>query len=203
MDNLLTLYHGGSVEKDVFGNITFDRMHEVSLIFNDRLLFSEVFGRAHDELQCISSEDATSVKRVVHFDKSSLIFRRLVAVKCEVEWKNHVKTIMKNEYQCLDLVVRKFSNALGPRVHSAPNVPAANPPSPNLEVDQEDTVAVPDVQSGLNEFGICPHDRVHCRIDRVHCQIDDVGMTLQEIPLTRNRPSKCGSNTTFSFVICP
>jgi hypothetical protein len=69
MDNLLTLYHGGSVEKDVFGNITFDRMHEVSLIFNDRLLFSEVFGRACDELQCISSEDVISVEGVVHFGK--------------------------------------------------------------------------------------------------------------------------------------
>jgi hypothetical protein len=72
MDNLVTLYHGASVENDVFGNVTFDDgMHGVSLIFNDRLLFSEVFGRARDELQCISSEDAISVQRVIHFGKSS------------------------------------------------------------------------------------------------------------------------------------
>jgi hypothetical protein len=38
MDNLVTLYHGGSVEKDVFGNVTFDGMHWVSLIFDDRPL---------------------------------------------------------------------------------------------------------------------------------------------------------------------
>jgi hypothetical protein len=74
---------------------------------------------------------------------------------------------MKNEYQCLDLVVRKFSNAPSSHVHSAPNVPPANHPLPNLEVDQEDAVAVPDAQSSLNEFGICPDDRVHCRIDDV------------------------------------
>jgi hypothetical protein len=58
MDNLVILYHGGSVEKDVFGNITFDGMHRVSLVFDDPPLFSEVFGRARDELQCNSNEDA-------------------------------------------------------------------------------------------------------------------------------------------------
>jgi hypothetical protein len=70
MDNLVILYHGGGVEKDVFGNVTFDGMHGVSLIFNDRPFFSEMFGRALDELQCMSSEDAISVQGVVHFGKS-------------------------------------------------------------------------------------------------------------------------------------
>jgi hypothetical protein len=130
----------------MFGNVTFDGMHGVSLIFNDRPLFSEVFGRARDEIQCISSEDAISVQGVIHFGKSGQIFRQLVTIECEVEWENY---IMKNEYQYLDLVVRKFSNAPSPYVHSAPNVPPANPLLPNLEVDQEDVVAVPDAQSRL------------------------------------------------------
>jgi hypothetical protein len=63
-----------------------------------------------------------------------------------------VNTVMKNEYQCLDLVVRKFSNFPSPHVHSATNVPPANSLLPNLKVDQEDTVAVPDAQSGPNEL---------------------------------------------------
>jgi hypothetical protein len=163
MDNLVTLYHGGSVEKDIFGNVTFDDgMHGISLIFNDRPLFSEVFGTARDELQCISSEDAISVQGVVHFGRSGQIFRRLVAIACEVEWENYVNNVMKNEYQCLDLIVRKFSNALSPHVHSTPNVSPTNPLLPNIEVNQEDVVAVPDAQSGSNEFDICPDDRVHC-----------------------------------------
>jgi hypothetical protein len=33
-------------------------------------LFSEVFGRARDELPCIFSEDAIYVQGVVHFGKS-------------------------------------------------------------------------------------------------------------------------------------
>jgi hypothetical protein len=48
--------------------------------------------------KCISSEDAISVKGAVHFGKSGQISRRLVAIACEVEWENYVKTVMKNEY---------------------------------------------------------------------------------------------------------
>jgi hypothetical protein len=108
------------------------------------------------------------------------------------------------------LVVQKLLNAPTSHVHSAPNVhspprgfsqeqenpPPADPPLPNLEVDQEDAVAVPDAQSGPNEFGICPDAGAHCRID-------DVGTTTQEIPVTQNNPSKCRSNTIFSFIIHP
>jgi hypothetical protein len=36
MDNLVTLYHGGSVEEDVYGNISFDGMKKVALIFDER-----------------------------------------------------------------------------------------------------------------------------------------------------------------------
>jgi hypothetical protein len=32
------------------------------MIFDDRPLFSEVFGRAHDEFQCNSNENAISVQ---------------------------------------------------------------------------------------------------------------------------------------------
>jgi hypothetical protein len=107
----VTLYHGGSVKEDVFGNVTFDGMHKVSLIFDDRPLFREVFGRARDELKCNSNEDAISVQGVVHFGKSGRIFRRLILIACEVECEKYVKTVTRNEYQCLDLVVRKLSNA--------------------------------------------------------------------------------------------
>jgi hypothetical protein len=37
MNNLVTLYHEDSVEKDVFGNVIFDGVHRGSLIFDDRL----------------------------------------------------------------------------------------------------------------------------------------------------------------------
>jgi hypothetical protein len=44
MDNVVTLYHGGSVEEDEFGNVSFVGMQRVPVIFDDRPLFSELFG---------------------------------------------------------------------------------------------------------------------------------------------------------------
>ena len=66
---------------------------------------------------------------------------------------------MKNEFQCLDLVVRKLSNDPTPHGYSPPNghspphglSPALENPTPsepllpNREVDVEDVVVVPDM----------------------------------------------------------
>ena len=65
MDNVVTLYHGGSVEEDEFGNVSFVGMQRVPVIFDDRPLFSELFGRARDELKCNSNEDAILVEGVL------------------------------------------------------------------------------------------------------------------------------------------
>ena len=103
----------------------------------------------------------------------------------------NVKTVMKNEFQCLDLVVRKLSN--DPTLHGyspprafsqEPENPApSDPPLPNREVDVEDVVLVPDAQSVPNEVGVCPDVRAECRSD-------DGVAAPQEIPLTQNHPSK-------------
>ena len=110
MDNVVTLYHRGSVEEDEFGNISFDGMQRVPLMFDNRPLFYELFCSARDELHCNSNEDGISVEGVLHYGKSGCIFRRLVPIASEAQWRKYVKTIMKNEFQCLDLVVRKLSN---------------------------------------------------------------------------------------------
>ena len=86
---------------------------------------------------------------------------------------------MKNEFQCLDLVVRKLSNDPTPHGYSPPNGHSpprgfslepenptpSNPPLPNREVDVEDVVLVPDSQSALNEVGVCPDVRAEYRSD--------------------------------------
>ena len=66
MDNVVTLYHGGSVEEDEFGNVSFVRMQRVPVIFDVRPLFCELFSRARDELKCNSNEDAILVEGVLH-----------------------------------------------------------------------------------------------------------------------------------------
>jgi hypothetical protein len=159
MDNVVTLFHGGSVEEDEFCNVSFVGMQRVPLIFDDRPLFSELVGSAHDELH-FNSNDDISVEGVLHYGKSGRILRRLIPIAAEAQWDKYVKTVMKNEFQCLDLVVRKLSNNPSPRGYSPPSghspepkhLAPSEPPLPNHEVDVEDVVVVPDAQSAPNEL---------------------------------------------------
>jgi hypothetical protein len=48
----------------------------VPLIFDDRLSFSELLGRARDELHWNSNEDAISVQGLLHYGKSDQTFGR-------------------------------------------------------------------------------------------------------------------------------
>ena len=106
------------MEEDEFGNVSFVGMQRVPLMFDERPLFSELFGSARDELHCNSNEDGISVEGVLDYGKSGRIFRRLVPIASESQWDKYVKTVMKNEFQCLDLVVRKLSN--DPTPHGTP-----------------------------------------------------------------------------------
>ena len=92
-----------------------------------------------------------------------------------------MKTIVKNEFQCLDVVVRKLSNVASPQRYSPDigcspscgvspqpeNPPPLEPPLTNLQVDVEDVVVVPDAQSAPNEVGVCPSVRASCDTDDV------------------------------------
>ena len=75
------------MEEDEFGNISFVGMQRVPVIFNDRPLFCELFGRACDEL----------VEGVLH-GKSGTNLRQLVPIASEAQWDKYVKTVMKNEF---------------------------------------------------------------------------------------------------------
>ena len=50
------------MEEDKFGNVSFIGMQRVPLMFDDRPLFSELFGSSRDELHCNSNEDGISVE---------------------------------------------------------------------------------------------------------------------------------------------
>ena len=51
MENVATLYHGGSVKLDQFSNVDFIGMEMVPLIFDSRPTFSELTARVRDELE--------------------------------------------------------------------------------------------------------------------------------------------------------
>jgi hypothetical protein len=98
MDNVVILYHGGSVEEDEFGNVSFVGIQRVPVIFDDQPLFSELFGYAHDELKCNSNEDVVLVEGVLHHGRSGTILRWLVLIASKAQWDKYVKTITKNEF---------------------------------------------------------------------------------------------------------
>jgi hypothetical protein len=74
MDNLVTLYHGGSVDEDVYGNVSFDGMKKVAVIFDERPSFGKISARACDELHCNSNDPDISIEGLVCHGGSGTIF---------------------------------------------------------------------------------------------------------------------------------
>ena len=109
------------MEEDQFGNVGFVGMQRVPLMFDVRTLFSELMGSARDELKCNSIEDDILIEGILHHGRSGTIFRRFVPIVSEVQWDKYVKTIMKSEFKCLDLVVRNLSKEPGHLVDSPLN----------------------------------------------------------------------------------
>src|SRR5690348_2462199 len=99
MENLVTLYHGGSMEEDGFGNVTFVGMRKVTLIFADRPTFREMISRACEELNLNSNYEGMSVDGIYHIGQSDQIMSRLVPIKSEDAWEKYVNTMMKNEFK--------------------------------------------------------------------------------------------------------
>jgi hypothetical protein len=66
MDNLVTIYHGGIVERDRYGNVEFVEMHCVPVLFNDRPSLNEVIRRAREELHCPGHDVDIVVEGVIN-----------------------------------------------------------------------------------------------------------------------------------------
>ena len=54
MDNLVTIYHRGTVESGRYGYVEFLDMQSVSVLFNEKPSFSEMVARVREELHCLS-----------------------------------------------------------------------------------------------------------------------------------------------------
>jgi len=101
MDNLVTIYHRGTVESDRYGYVEFLDMQSVPVLFNDRPSFSDMVARAREELHCLG------VDGVLHLGCPPNIFRRMISISCADQWENYVRSAMKRQLQCLDVVVRR------------------------------------------------------------------------------------------------
>ena len=83
MDNLVTIYHRGTVESDRYGYVEFVDMQSVHVLFNDRPSFSEMVARAQEELHCLGDDDdCIAVEGVLHLGSPPNILRQMISIGC-------------------------------------------------------------------------------------------------------------------------
>ena len=106
------------------------------VLFNDRPSFSEMVAKAWEELHCLGD----AVDGVLHLGSPPNIFRRMISIGCADQWENYVRSAMKSQLQCLDMVVRRvlvdpirhgFTLAMDHQAHIDPPV---SEPDMNVEV---------------------------------------------------------------------
>ena len=198
--------------KMIFGNIRFVGMQRIPFLFVRRPLFAEVLARALDQIHCNSNEGELTFEGVLHYGKSGLTYhRRLLPIACQDDWENYVNGVMKNEIPLIDLLVRKLSTNSSPHMHSPPGNNWHSPPhelSPEQEFaappdppiahpsgNVQDTVVIPDAESGPNLDGISHNPAAQCHNH-------DVVMAAQEIPLSHDHLSKCSALCNFHSNCC-
>ena len=99
----MTIYHGGTVESSRYGYVKFVDMQSVPVLFNDKPSFSEMVARARKELHCLGDYGIT-VEGVLHLGSPNIL-RRMIPISCADQWENYVRSAMKSQLQCLDVVV--------------------------------------------------------------------------------------------------
>jgi hypothetical protein len=167
MDNLVTIYHGGSVERDRYGNVEFLEMQCVPVLFDDRPSLNEVISRAREELHCPRRDVDIVVEGVIHLGAPPNNLRRLIPIGSENQWDNYVRSALKSQLQCLDVVVRPLLNA-----HT-------KLPRTVSRVGNEIVRSLVDAESAPKEVNISKAPG--------H---DGGAAPPEEIPLTQNYPSK-------------
>jgi hypothetical protein len=74
MDTLVTLYHGGRVEEDVYKNVSFDGMKKVTVMFDERPSFGQIFARACEEIRRNLNDPDISIEGLLSHVASRTIF---------------------------------------------------------------------------------------------------------------------------------
>jgi hypothetical protein len=155
MDTLVTLYHGGSVGIDAYGNVSFDGMKIVTMLFDERPSFDKIFARACEEISCDINNPRLSIQGLLSHITYGTVVRRLISIATEDDWVRYVRIVKTMLPPCLDVVVqplsvthRDASFGLSPQMPNASRIEA-----PLVELPEE-VVVVPDAQSGPHEYGI-------------------------------------------------
>ena len=94
------------MERDRYGYVEFVEMQSVPVLFNEKPSFSDLVARAQEELLCLGDDDI-AVEGVLHLGSPPNILRQMIPIGCADQWENYVRSAMKSQLQCLDVVVRR------------------------------------------------------------------------------------------------
>ena len=94
----MTIYHGGTVESDLYGYVEFVDMQSVPVLFNEKPSFSKMVARAWEELHCLGDDDdGIAVEGVLHLGSPPNILRRMIQIGCADQWENYMRSAMKSQ----------------------------------------------------------------------------------------------------------
>jgi hypothetical protein len=134
MDNFLSLYHGGNVEEDPYGNAKFIDMRHVLVLFIGRPSLSDVFTKAKQKLG-YHEDDDIAVDGVLNISHPPNVIRRVIPIDSQLDWENYVTSAMKTQLQLIEVVVQLV---------------VVDCPPEYYDRDVDDVPTVPDTQSGPN-----------------------------------------------------
>ena len=155
MDSLVTLYHVGRVEIDVYGSVTFDGMKIVTMLFDERTSFDKLLARACEEISCDINDPRISIQGLLSHITYGTVVRRLISIASEDDWVRYVRIVKTMLPPCLDVVVQPLSvTHRDAPVGLTPQIPNASRIEAPLVELHEEVVVVPDAQSGPHEYGI-------------------------------------------------
>jgi hypothetical protein len=97
MDNLVSIYHEGTVERDHYGYVEFVDMQSVPVLFNEKPSFSELTTRAREEIHC-HGDDGIIVEGVLHLGFPPNMLRKMIPIGCADQWDNYVRSAMKSQF---------------------------------------------------------------------------------------------------------
>jgi hypothetical protein len=143
------------VEEDVYGNVSFYGMKKVTVMFDERPSFGQIFTRVCEDISCNLNDPRISIQGLLSHVTSETVVRRLISIASEDDWVKYVRIVKTIVPPSLDVVVRKlsFSHCDAP-VGLSPQMPNASCSEAPLPELPEEVVVVPDAQSTPDEFEI-------------------------------------------------
>jgi hypothetical protein len=79
------------VETDVYENVSFYGLKNVTMMFDERPSFGQIFARACEEISCNLNDHRISIQGLLSHVTSETVVRRLISIALENYWVRYVR----------------------------------------------------------------------------------------------------------------